>query len=75
MNNQTNDPSFRKYLKFAGAPFLLIVAPIFGFFIGLWLDRFFSTTPTLSYIGLTLGILAGIREFYRLVKEIGKDDQ
>jgi ATP synthase protein I len=66
--------NFTKYLGYAGTPFLLVVAPCFGYFIGFWLDNYFQTTPYLSYFFLSLGVVAGIREFYKLVKEIGKDD-
>ncbi len=63
-----------RYLSFVGAPFVLIVAPICGYFLGVWLDGYFHTPPYLSYVGLVLGIVSGIREFYKLVKAVGHDD-
>lgn len=52
-------------------PFILAVSPIVGWWIGSWLDGYFGTTPYLSYGLLLLGIVAGIREFYRIVKNYG----
>jgi ATP synthase protein I len=52
-------------------PFVLAVPPILGWFIGKWLDKHLHTSPYLKYVFLILGILAGIRECYRLIKEYG----
>lgn len=75
MKEPDDDASYTKYLSFVGVPFLLVVAPTCGFFIGFWLDKYFNTKPYLTYIFLVLGIVAGIREFYRLVKELGDSDK
>lgn len=64
-----------RYLRLAGAPFVLIVAPICGFFIGSWLDGYFQTSPYLSFFFLFLGIVSGVREFYQLFKNVGYDDK
>lgn len=74
MKKKDDDLNYTKYLSFVGVPFLLVVAPTCGFFIGYALDKYFNTKPYLAYIFLVLGIIAGIREFYRLVKEIGNID-
>ena len=52
-------------------PFVLAVPPIVGWAIGSWLDRLLSTAPVLMYLFIILGILAGAREFYRIVKRYG----
>jgi F0F1-type ATP synthase assembly protein I len=75
MEENKNDPQYTRYLSFVGAPFVLVVAPICGYFIGSWLDTYFGTYPYLSYGLLILGIISGIREFYKLVKSVGNDDQ
>lgn len=62
-----------QYLRLIGVPFLLVVAPLLGYFIGHWLDGFFHTS-FLSFIFLSLGVVAAIREFYKLVKSLKTDD-
>jgi ATP synthase protein I len=56
---------------FISLPFVLAVPPIIGWFIGKWLDGLLHTGPYLKYVCLVLGILSGIRECYRLIKEYG----
>jgi ATP synthase protein I len=47
---------------------------IFGSaFVGYLLDRYFTTTPLLSIVFLLLGVAAGFRNFFRLVKRYGID--
>jgi ATP synthase protein I len=43
-------------------PTLLIVSPLAGFFLGVWLDRWLHTRPWLSIVGLALGFVAAGRE-------------
>lgn len=52
-------------------PFVLAVPPIIGWAIGNWLDKKFDTSPFLMYSLIILGIVAGIREFYRIIKRFG----
>lgn len=75
MKEDKRNPHFARYLGLIAVPFLLVVAPICGYYIGYWLDKYFDTAPILSYVFLVLGIVAAIREFYRLVKELTKDDK
>lgn len=74
MDEEDEDNGYTKYLSLIGVPFLLVVAPLCGYFIGDWLDMYFNTSPYLAYIFLALGIFAAIREFYKLVKQFGDDD-
>lgn len=74
MKEDKDGQDYRKYLRFAGAPFVLVVAPILGYFIGLWLDGYLETAPYLSFIFLFLGIISGIREFYKMIKAFGEGD-
>lgn len=55
-------------------PFALGVPPIIGWYIGSWLDSYFETAPYGMYALLLLGIAAGIREFYRIVKKYKDED-
>lgn len=56
---------------FITIPFVLAVPPIIGWLIGKWLDKHLHTTPYLKYVLLVLGVIAGARECYRMIKEYG----
>ncbi|MBS4167493.1 AtpZ/AtpI family protein [Parachlamydia sp. AcF125] len=56
---------------FATTPFVLVVPLVISWLIGHWLDRFFGTSPHLMYTCIGLGLFAGGREFYRIVKRYG----
>jgi len=55
-------------------PFVLAIPPIIGWYIGSWLDKYFKTAPYAMYILLVLGIVGGVREFYRIVTKY-KDEE
>lgn len=55
-------------------PFVLGIPPIVGWYIGSWIDQYFKTKPYAMFIFLALGIIAGAREFYRIVTKY-KDDE
>jgi ATP synthase protein I len=44
-----------------------------GVLIGYYLDRYFSTQPWLMIVFLILGVVAGFRSLFSLMKEIDKD--
>lgn len=73
MEDDEDESSQAQYLRLIGVPFLLVVAPLLGYFIGHWLDGLFQTS-SLSYIFLFLGVVAAIREFYKLVESLKTDD-
>lgn len=52
-------------------PFVLALPPIFGWFIGSWLDKKLDTDPYLMYLFILLGFVAGFREFYRILTRFG----
>ena len=52
-------------------PFVLAVPPFVGGFIGKWLDKYFDTSPYFMYAFLLIGLLAGVFECYRIIKEFG----
>jgi ATP synthase protein I len=54
-------------------PFILAVPPIFGWLVGEWLDEKFMTAGYLRYILLVMGVIAGLREFYRVLTAFGDD--
>lgn len=55
-------------------PFVLAIPPILGWYIGSWLDKYFGIAPYGMYILLVLGMIAGAREFYRIVRKY-KDEE
>jgi len=55
-------------------PFVLGVPPVLGWFIGNWLDHHLGTSPYLMFIFILLGIVAGLREFLRIIKRFGNED-
>lgn len=42
------------------------IATLIGLFGGSWLDRRFGTGPWLTFIGLAIGVAAGIKSLMRL---------
>lgn len=59
---------------FITIPFVLVIPPLVGWLIGKWLDKKWDTSPYLMYILIFLGVLAGVLECYRIIKEYGNED-
>lgn len=55
-------------------PFVLAVPPLLGAVMGRWLDRYLQTEPYFMYTFIILGFLAGVREFWRILKQFGEQD-
>jgi len=56
-------------------PFLLVVPPLVGLFIGRYLDNRFDKDPLFTIVLLVLGFIAGARETAKLVKRANKEDE
>jgi ATP synthase protein I len=55
---------------------IAMVIAIFGcFYLGRWLDQQLETEPTLTLLFLLIGIAAGFRNMYLLVKRYIKEDK
>lgn len=55
---------------------IALALAIFGcFFLGRWLDRELGTAPYLTLLFLLLGIAAGFRNIYVLIKRYLKNDK
>jgi ATP synthase protein I len=55
---------------------IAMVIGIFGcFYLGRWLDQQLETEPYLTLLFLLIGIAAGFRNMYLLVKRYIKDDK
>ena len=52
----------------------IVIATFIGLALGLWLDSKFGTKPVLTIVFLVLGIIAGFRNYY-LVMRRKMDDQ
>ena len=49
----------------------MVVATFVGLYIGVYLDRAFSTDPWFTIIFLIIGIIAGFRNGYTVIKKYG----
>ncbi|MCX5800065.1 MAG: AtpZ/AtpI family protein [Candidatus Eisenbacteria bacterium] len=55
-------------------PFLLLVSPVVGYYIGRFLDKRFHTS-FLWIAFLVLGFVAGAREVYRVIVRVGRETE
>lgn len=53
----------------------MVIATFGCFYLGIWLDRQLETEPYLTLLFLLIGIAAGFRNMYLLVKRYVKDDK
>lgn len=61
-------------LAYASSIGISMALAIFGcFFVGAWLDRKLGTEPYLTLLFLLIGIAAGFRNIYVLMKRYFKD--
>jgi len=51
----------------------MVLALVIGIAIGYYLDRWFETSPVFFLIFMVLGIVAGFRNIYILMKRAEKD--
>ena len=59
----------------ASAGMAFVVATAGGSLVGYFLDRWLGSSPWLTLIGLGLGIVAGFRELFRLIKASEREGQ
>ena len=55
-------------------PLVLAIAPVIGFFMGDYLDKWLGTEPYLMIVFVVLGFIAGAREVHKLVKKAYEDE-
>jgi len=60
---------------FMTIPFVLAVPPMVGWVIGKWLDDYFGTGNKIMYVFLILGLIAGFRELFRIIKKYGNGNE
>ncbi|MDP2690249.1 MAG: AtpZ/AtpI family protein [Deltaproteobacteria bacterium] len=49
----------------------MVVSTLIGLLIGIYLDKVFSTKPWFTIIFLILGIAAGFKNIYEMIKKYG----
>lgn len=54
-------------------PFMLAVPPLIGWWIGKFIDQWLDSTPIAAYLFLVLGLIAGVKEVWRLIKKIQEE--
>ena len=72
------EPTWRGWATDFG-PFLtlgiqLAIAVVAFFFLGRWLDQALGTAPWLMIVGLFIGIVGGLTQFFRTANAIGKKE-
>jgi len=53
----------------------MVLATVIGLAAGYFLDQFFDTSPVLTLIFLVLGIIAGFRNLYIIMKRVQRMDE
>lgn len=67
-----NEPGLFKNLAMLSSIGIAFVAATFiGLAIGVYLDRYFGTSPWLTVIFLIFGIVAGFKNAYDVIKKYG----
>jgi ATP synthase protein I len=58
---------------FMTIPFVLGVPPLIGWYLGHSIDMHFHTEPYFMNSLIVLGVVAGFREVYRIIKRFGNE--
>lgn len=61
---------FRQVLDASTVGLSLVLATVIGLLIGLFLDGKFGTSPWFTLIFFILGVIAGFKELFRMVKKL-----
>jgi ATP synthase protein I len=63
-------------MAYASSVGIAMVLAIFGcLFLGTWLDRKMGTAPYFTLLFLLIGIIAGFRNLYVLIRKYFRDEQ
>jgi len=68
---EKNEGFLKKAAWLSSLGISMVVATFVGLYIGVYLDRVFSTDPWFTIIFLIIGIVAGFRNIYTLIKKYG----
>jgi ATP synthase protein I len=67
--NQDDYSAYRQVAQAMMIPIILVVAPLLGYYMGIWVDNKLDTGNVFRFIGLALGFGAAGKEIYGLVKK------
>lgn len=73
-NDKKDGPEFflraRQIGILTSVPFVLLLGPLIGYFLGHWIDQKMGWEPVGTVLMVTLGFFASARETVRLVKQV-----
>ncbi|MHB8093057.1 MAG: AtpZ/AtpI family protein [Syntrophales bacterium] len=74
MDRETKRAAFR--LAYASSIGISMVISIFGaLYFGIWLDKKFGTAPWLTMVFLLMGVAAGFRNIYVMIRRSLNDEK
>ena len=74
MDKETKQSAIQ--MAYASSVGIAMVLAIFGcLFLGTWLDRKLGTAPYFTLLFLLIGIVAGFRNLYVLIRKYFRDEQ
>ncbi|GAB5047299.1 AtpZ/AtpI family protein [Thermodesulfovibrio sp. TK110] len=75
MSEETPKKSiFKVILEASALGINFVLCVIIGIAVGYLIDKFINTFPLFSIIFLMAGFVAGIREIFRVVRKVDKED-
>jgi F0F1-type ATP synthase assembly protein I len=66
---------YREVAPYLTLGFQLAAAVIVFFLIGWWLDSRYGTSPTFQLVGLVIGAVGGMINFFRTISRLTKQDK
>lgn len=63
----------RQIAELTMIPFYLVGGPLVGFWIGGWIDQYFATNPYFRAVFIILGVISGMRESWRIVRQVSEN--
>lgn len=67
--NKDDYSAYRQVAQAMIIPIILVVAPLLGYYMGVWVDKKLDTGNVFRLIGLALGFGAAGKEIYGLIKK------
>ncbi|NLI14844.1 MAG: AtpZ/AtpI family protein [candidate division Zixibacteria bacterium] len=61
--------AYRQVAQAMIIPIILVVAPLLGYYVGMWADKRLDTGNIFRLVGLALGFGAAGKEIYGLIKK------
>ncbi|MBI5643467.1 MAG: AtpZ/AtpI family protein [Deltaproteobacteria bacterium] len=62
---------FKSLAMLSSMGIAMVASTFIGLLIGIYLDKWFHTSPWLTIIFLILGIVAGFKNIYEMIKKYG----